>query len=116
MNNTTTKAEPQSQLPEVEETQREASPSVVGGQESRRWWIKLFVQPLLLLAAGAALIVGLGVAQRLGWISNNQTMATKRPAKLSRNQIRMACLVGLLFIRVIRRSPGRNQSDHESNE
>ncbi len=38
-------------------------------QESRRWWIKLFVQPLLLLAAGAALIVGLGVAQRLGWIS-----------------------------------------------
>jgi len=37
--------------------------------ESRRWWIKLFVQPLLFLAAGASLIFGLGVAQKAGWIS-----------------------------------------------
>lgn len=37
--------------------------------ESRRWWIKLFVQPTLLLASGAILIVGLGVAQRAGFIS-----------------------------------------------
>jgi Cu(I)/Ag(I) efflux system membrane fusion protein len=37
--------------------------------ESRRWWIKLLVQPLLLLIAGAGLISGLGLAQRLGWIS-----------------------------------------------
>jgi Cu(I)/Ag(I) efflux system membrane fusion protein len=34
-----------------------------------RWWIKLFVQPLLFLAAGVLLIVGLGAAQWLGWIS-----------------------------------------------
>lgn len=40
-----------------------------GESDSRRWWIKLFVQPLLFLAAGATLLVALGVAQKLGWIS-----------------------------------------------
>ncbi len=39
-------------------------------RESRRWWIKLFLQPLLLLACGAALLTGLGVAQQMGWISS----------------------------------------------
>ena len=38
-------------------------------QNARRWWIKLLVQPALLLACGAVLIVGLGIAQRLGFIS-----------------------------------------------
>jgi Cu(I)/Ag(I) efflux system membrane fusion protein len=38
-------------------------------EDSRSWWIKLFVQPLLFLAAGALLLAGLGVAQKLGWIS-----------------------------------------------
>ena len=38
-------------------------------REAQRWWIKLFVQPLLLLACGAILLTGLGVAQKLGWIS-----------------------------------------------
>lgn len=37
--------------------------------DARHWWIKLFVQPLLLLLVGAALIAGLGVAQKSGWIS-----------------------------------------------
>lgn len=37
--------------------------------ESRRWWIKLFLQPLLFLACAATAIAGLGLAQRLGWIS-----------------------------------------------
>lgn len=46
-----------------------AAKTSIGSRESRRWWIKLLVQPLLLLAAGAALLVGVGVAQRLGWIS-----------------------------------------------
>jgi membrane fusion protein, copper/silver efflux system len=41
----------------------------VSRHEGRRWWIKLFVQPLLFLACGAALFTGLGLAQRLGWIS-----------------------------------------------
>ncbi len=36
---------------------------------SRRWWAQLFVQPLLLLACAAMAIAGLGVAQRLGWVS-----------------------------------------------
>ena len=40
------------------------------GKEARRWWIKLFVQPALLLACGVILIVGLGVAQRRGFISS----------------------------------------------
>jgi len=39
-------------------------------RDARRWWLKLFVQPLLLLTAGAALLAGLGAAQRLGWISS----------------------------------------------
>lgn len=38
-------------------------------RETQRWWIKLFLQPLLLLACGAALLTGLGVAQRMGWLS-----------------------------------------------
>ncbi|NOY29946.1 MAG: efflux RND transporter periplasmic adaptor subunit [Planctomycetes bacterium] len=38
-------------------------------KNTRRWWIKLLVQPLLLLAAGAILIFSLGVAQRMGWVS-----------------------------------------------
>lgn len=38
-------------------------------RESRLWWVKLLVQPLLLIAAGAGLLAGLGVAQKLGWVS-----------------------------------------------
>ena len=34
-----------------------------------RWWIKTFLPPLLFLAVGALLVFGLGLAQRLGWIS-----------------------------------------------
>ncbi len=37
--------------------------------DGRRWWAKLLVQPLLLLICAATAIAGLGVAQRLGWIS-----------------------------------------------
>ena len=38
-------------------------------KEGRRWWIKLLVQPVLLLAAGALLFAGLGLSQQRGWIS-----------------------------------------------
>ncbi|MFT5522452.1 MAG: Cu(I)/Ag(I) efflux system membrane fusion protein [Pirellulaceae bacterium] len=38
-------------------------------REARRWWIKLIVQPILLLVIGAVLIIGLGVAQRMGFIT-----------------------------------------------
>src|SRR5690606_33489997 len=37
--------------------------------ETRRWWIKLFVQPLLFLLCGAVLLGSLGLAQRMGWIT-----------------------------------------------
>jgi len=54
--------------------------------ESRRWWIKLVVQPLLMLAAGVALIVGLGMAQKLGWISagggGNQVAASTKDTRM----------------------------------
>ncbi|NOY40335.1 MAG: efflux RND transporter periplasmic adaptor subunit [Planctomycetes bacterium] len=74
MNDKKTKAdlspEPSDVPPDVDSTQRELSPSAIDSQESGRWWIKLIVQPLLMLAAGVVLIVGLGVAQRAGWISS----------------------------------------------
>lgn len=38
-------------------------------RESLRWWIKLVVRPLLFLVVGVLLIVALGAAQKLGWIS-----------------------------------------------
>jgi Cu(I)/Ag(I) efflux system membrane fusion protein len=38
-------------------------------KDDLRWWIKLVLQPVLLLAAGGVLIVALGAAQKLGWIS-----------------------------------------------
>ncbi len=34
-----------------------------------RWWMQLLLRPVLFLVAGGLLIVGLGTAQRLGWIS-----------------------------------------------
>lgn len=37
--------------------------------ETRRWWVKLIVQPMILLACIAVGIALLGVAQRVGWIS-----------------------------------------------
>jgi Cu(I)/Ag(I) efflux system membrane fusion protein len=38
-------------------------------KETLRWWLKLIIQPALLLLAAALLLGGLGVAQKLGWIS-----------------------------------------------
>ena len=37
--------------------------------EARRWWIKLFIQPALMLTCGVILVVGLGAAQQYGFIS-----------------------------------------------
>lgn len=44
-------------------------PRPMSDAANRRWWMKLTLQPLALLIAGAALIAGLGVAQRAGWIT-----------------------------------------------
>ncbi len=38
-------------------------------REARRWWVKLFVQPALVLVCGVLVIVALGAAQRMGYIS-----------------------------------------------
>ena len=38
-------------------------------QNVRRWWIRLLVQPVLFLLCGALLIAGLGMAQRMGFIT-----------------------------------------------
>jgi len=46
-----------------------AAPPRMTSREMRRWWIKLLVQPVLFLTCGAILIFGLGMAQRLGFIS-----------------------------------------------
>lgn len=43
--------------------------SETGHAKGRRWWIRLFLQPVLFLACGAILLTGLGVAQRSGFIS-----------------------------------------------
>lgn len=45
---------------------------------ARRWWIKTLLQPLLLLAIGALLIFGLGLAQRFDWISASGGGATQQ--------------------------------------
>ncbi len=58
--------------PETRSTQEismDATNKKTGLSEARRWWIKLLVQPLLLLMAGVVLIVGLGIAQKMGLVS-----------------------------------------------
>ncbi len=40
-------------------------------RESRRWWTKLLLQPALFLFSGLLLLIGLGIAQRSGWITDS---------------------------------------------
>lgn len=67
------------QSPDMAASQEPAGRLANERVETRRWWIRLFVQPVLLLVCGTLLIVGLGVAQRTGWIvaggSGGQTVA-----------------------------------------
>jgi hypothetical protein len=46
----------------------ERPPATNSLRRSRLAWAGFLVQPFLLLAAGMLLIVGLGIAQRSGWI------------------------------------------------
>lgn len=48
----------------------EVGTTTVNQKTSRAWWLHLVGQPLLFLAAGAALFAGLGVAQKTGFISS----------------------------------------------
>jgi Cu(I)/Ag(I) efflux system membrane fusion protein len=59
-------------------------------KESLRWWLKLFIQPVLLLTAGALIIVGLGAVQRLGWISAGGDSGF-RPATTEATDVRYIC-------------------------
>ena len=43
--------------------------SAAATADNRRWWIRLWIQPLLLLCVGLLLIVCLGLAQRFGLIT-----------------------------------------------
>ncbi|QEG35811.1 efflux RND transporter periplasmic adaptor subunit [Bythopirellula goksoeyrii] len=76
-------SEANNELPTIpEEHTPQTVPNAVEAQatglqsESQYSWIKLLVQPLLLLGAGAILIIGLGVAQKLGWVSSGGGGAT----------------------------------------
>lgn len=55
--------------PQPVDSTTSAAPPRMTSREMRRWWIKLLAQPVLFLACGAILIAGLGMAQRLGFIS-----------------------------------------------
>ncbi len=50
-------------------------------RDDRRWWIKLLVQPLLFLACGSSLFIGLGIAQRYGLISSSGQEGPRASAK-----------------------------------
>ena len=54
-------------------------------RENWRWLLKLAIQPLLFLSAGALLIAGLGTAQRLGWMSAGGTAGHKQVANSDKN-------------------------------
>lgn len=56
--------------PVMEQQQREAPDAYRRRVETRRWWIKLIVQPMLLLVGIVLVIAGLGVAQQMGYLGN----------------------------------------------
>ena len=58
-------------------------------RENRRWWLKLFLQPLLFLICGAALIAGLGWAQRLGYLVSHSGGSARRSRGRQRGAIHL---------------------------
>ncbi len=60
---------PDHTTPEARPVKEAGLPPKQQCHESKRWWIKLFLQPVLLVVAAAIVLAGLGVAQRLGFIS-----------------------------------------------
>ncbi|MEZ5940241.1 MAG: efflux RND transporter periplasmic adaptor subunit [Planctomycetaceae bacterium] len=56
--------------PESQAIKEESSFPDATRHETRRWWIKLVLQPLLFLGCGAVLLTGLGFSQRMGWITS----------------------------------------------
>lgn len=60
-------------------------------REAWRWWIRLLIQPLLLLGAGALLLAGLGVSQKLGWISRGSVTGPSHAASAGAESVRYIC-------------------------
>ena len=61
--------------PETQTVNEASSHPGLSRSETQRWWIKLFLQPMLFLICGATLLTGLGVAQRMGWIARGRGVA-----------------------------------------
>ncbi len=61
--------------------------------DARRWWIKLVLQPLLFVLCGAVLIISLGVAQKLGFLSGQGTSSDQRhaTAAVAGNSVQYMC-------------------------
>ncbi|MCA9118233.1 MAG: efflux RND transporter periplasmic adaptor subunit, partial [Planctomycetaceae bacterium] len=60
-------------------------------QETRRWWIRLLLQPLLFLAGGAVLLTALGVAQRTGWISSGHVGHLHDQDQMANGNVQYIC-------------------------
>ncbi|MAT50860.1 MAG: hypothetical protein CMK32_06730 [Porticoccaceae bacterium] len=67
------------QEPDAGSTQRQDPPIPQSRTESRRWWLKLMIQPTLLIVSGAIVIAGLGLAQKYEWISAG-TLSASAPS------------------------------------
>ena len=59
-------------------------------REESRWWLKLFLLPLLLLLVGAILIAGLGYAQQKGWISAGEN-TTEQTDSDEKEEVQYVC-------------------------
>lgn len=55
------------------------------------WWIKLVLQPILLLSAGVLVIVTLGAAQKAGWISAGDSSTGHQHASSGGENTRYIC-------------------------
>jgi Cu(I)/Ag(I) efflux system membrane fusion protein len=61
--------------------------------ETRRWWIKLLLQPLLLLAGIGIAFAALGVLQRVGWFQDRATPRTAAEGTAGEHQLYICPMV-----------------------
>lgn len=77
---------PSPHSPEATPAQQQAA-----RRDDRRWWIKLIIQPILILACGAILIAGLGMAQRFGLISAGDSGGAHTHAAAANSNVKYIC-------------------------
>ncbi len=58
---------------------------------TRWWWFKTIIQPALFLLAGVILLAGLGIAQKLGWISAGGGSETTQMVAADGSLVRYIC-------------------------